>query len=179
MSRSPAKHPAPQAPVPPSDLRDNVAAVLEELSGPDGPLSIDSDAATWRRHTVAGTNPYDARYTPGRLRVHQALSEDYLASQSDIVAGGLAVVVTAGPPAAGKSTVLDELGYRAGWRRIDADSFKTMLIQHDLKTGDIHVVGTGALITRYRHLTGVESDLMRGGGDDKLDSARAGSSCPR
>ena len=54
-----------------------------------------------------------------------------------IATDGLAAVVTAGPPAGGKSTRLGELGYGAGWRRIDSDVFKLMLIEHDLHRGNL------------------------------------------
>ena len=123
--------------MPPADLRAEVAAALEDLCAPGAPLHVDADGATWRLHAVSGTNPYTARYLPSRLRVHQALVEEFLGRHPGIATDGLAAVVTAGPPAGGKSTRLGELGYGAGWRRIDSDVFKLMLIEHDLHRGNL------------------------------------------
>lgn len=96
---------------------------------------MDADSATWRLHAVGGTDPYVARYLPSRLRVHQTLVEEFLGRHTGIATDGLAAVATAGPPAVGKSTRLEELGYGVEWRRIDSDDFKLLLIERDLHSG--------------------------------------------
>lgn len=113
-----------------------VAAELEALCRPGGPLHVDATGATWRRHAI-GEDPYAARYLPARVRLHAELVEEFRAQSTDVAVDGLAAVVTAGPPAVGKSTRLGELGYDATWRRIDPDDFKTRLIEHDLRGGDL------------------------------------------
>lgn len=115
--------------------RAEVARELEALCMPRAPLHIEAEHATWRTQLVRGTDPRDARYTASRVRLHHELIQTFLASQQNIATDGLAAVVTAGPPAVGKSTRLDRLGYDDTWRRIDSDAFKTMLIEHDLKNG--------------------------------------------
>lgn len=118
--------------MPPGDLRGQVAAVLEDLNAPGGPLGTESPHATFRRHLLSGTDPHHGRYTADRVRLHASLVERHRARQVDVARDGFAAVVTAGPPGAGKSTFLDALDYGPQWRRIDADDFKTLLIEHDL-----------------------------------------------
>ena len=83
-------------------------------------------------------DPYATRYLPRRVRVHRELIEEFLDLSTEIAVEGRAVVVTAGPPAAGKSTRLGRLGYDDTRRRIDPDVFKTMLVRRkiDLKALD-------------------------------------------
>lgn len=80
-------------------------------------------------------DPYATRYLPSRVRVHRELIEEFLDLSTGVAVEGRAVVVTAGPPAAGKSTRLGRLGYDDTRRRIDPDVFKTMLVEHDLRAG--------------------------------------------
>jgi len=122
-----------------TDLRAAVAAGLEALCAPGAPLNMDAVGATWRRHAVGGTDPHVGRYLPSRLRTHRELIDAFLDVSTRIGVDGLAVVATAGPPAAGKSTQLTELGYDDTWRRIDPDDFKVLLIEHDLRSGNLAV----------------------------------------
>ena len=119
--------------------RDAVADALEDLSGVGGLLHIDAPDASWRRHTLPGTDPYDGRYQANRVRLHRELIDEFLNRNPDVATDGLAAVVTAGPPAAGKTHRLDTLGYGPRWRRIDADELKVMLIEHDRAAGVLTV----------------------------------------
>jgi len=112
---------------------------MEKLSAPYAPLHVDAVAATWRMHTVDDTDPYSARYLPDRIRLHRVLIEQFLGLNTGVVVDGLAAVVTAGPPAVGKSTRLGQLGYETTWRRIDPDVFKVMLIKHDSDNGALDI----------------------------------------
>lgn len=51
-----------------------------------------------------------------------------MARSIDVPRDGYAAVVTAGPPGGGKSTKVDEDQHLKGWRRIDPDEFKSMLV---------------------------------------------------
>ncbi|NQW73249.1 MAG: zeta toxin family protein [Actinobacteria bacterium] len=119
-----------------TEMRNEVAATLDVLSAAKGALHVEASSATWRLHALTGTDPYNIRYTPNRLRVHQRIVDRFLSSPDDIAEGSV-VVATAGPPGAGKTARLADLGYGLGWRRIDSDTFKRLLIEHDLRTGDL------------------------------------------
>jgi len=159
-----------------ADLRARVASQLEALSAPGAPLHINADGATWRLHTVGATDPYAGRYTPSRVRLHAALVEEFRSRHAGVATDGLAAVATAGPPAVGKSTRLNKLGYaEASWRRIDPDDFKTMLIEHDLRDGslampaelegEVLLDGRGVLPLElaglYHHESTVAADMAR------------------
>lgn len=96
---------------------------------------MDAPHATWRIHTVTETDPYSAFYRAERVRLHGALIEAFRAENLAVETGEMQAIVTAGPPAAGKSTLLNEAGYDERWRRIDADYFKLRLIEHDRAHG--------------------------------------------
>lgn len=102
---------------------------------PGAALHIAAPMATWRLHAVGGTDPESARYVPSRVRLHHSLIDEFMAGSTEIAADQRVAVVTAGPPAAGKSTRLTQLGFDATWRRIDSDVFKMMLIKHDIQAG--------------------------------------------
>lgn len=119
-------------------LREIVAAQLEKFCSPGGELHMDSESATWRAHSITKTDPYSALYSAARVRVHKRLIDEFIASHEEIATDGYAVV-TAGPPAVGKSTRLNMEGYDSTWRRIDPDYFKARLIEHDLRTGLVSV----------------------------------------
>lgn len=62
------------------------------------------------------------------------LVREYLDLQGEVVAEGKAVVVSAGPPGAGKSGALGSLDLR-GYRVIDPDAAKDILVRHALDAG--------------------------------------------
>lgn len=105
--------------------RDAAAAALELMCAPGGVLSVKSARAT------------DAFYdgTAGRLRVWKGIFAQILAK--DVPRQGRAVVVMAGPPGAGKSTVLSNAlaADLSTYRRLDADVIKEHLIKQVLVDG--------------------------------------------
>ena len=111
-----------------TDLRDRTAEALERLAADDGVLHVDSELATWRRFGV-GDRAHRTLWTVERARLHADLLATFMARQEQVPRDGLAAVVTAGPPAGGKSTAINDDPNLKMWRRIDADVFKAMLIE--------------------------------------------------
>ncbi|OZC96151.1 hypothetical protein CH275_26800 [Rhodococcus sp. 06-235-1A] len=112
-------------------------ARLESLSTPVGPLNIDAPLATVkdRRHfrTVAG----ELVPTSARRKLHAALLGRWRDSSQDLRSARRATLF-AGPPAAGKSTLMGASNtHLADHRRIDADDFKTLLLQSAVEDGSI------------------------------------------
>ncbi|MDH2413948.1 zeta toxin family protein [Nocardioides sp. CER19] len=93
--------------------RDEVHAQLTDLLAPGGRL----------HHSTGITFDQD---------VLDNVTERYLAQQGDVARGGAMAVVTAGPPGAGKSFRTEHL---VGYRRIDADEIKDLLLEHALALG--------------------------------------------
>ena len=127
------------------ELRDEVAKQLEDLCAPGSALHMDSPNASWRAHVIGTDQPYSDRYRADRLRTHGRLMNAFLARETDVQRNGYAAVVTAGPPAAGKTTRLDAQGYDETWRRIDPDVFKEMLIVDDIASGRFTFPSEGLL----------------------------------
>src|SRR4051794_32430873 len=100
--------------------RDLVASKLDGWSVAGGPLSADGPNASDRLFRA------DSR----RRAVLKEIREQYLGRQHDVAHEGACAVVTAGPPAAGKSTFVETLG--VGFRRVDADLIKDLLIRRAL-----------------------------------------------
>jgi hypothetical protein len=69
-----------------------------------------------------------------RALIRQEILDAYLAKQSNVPRSRQVAVVTAGPPGAGKSTVLDGR-YGDDWRVIDADRVKDLLLERALADG--------------------------------------------
>lgn len=110
-----------------------MAVALEHMCAPGQPLHVEARDASWRLHTPFGVGPHGAIYDAERLRLHEAVIETYLSEHGGTVPrDGLAAIVTAGPPGAGKSTALDSDSNYKTWRRIDADRVKTMLLDFDV-----------------------------------------------
>lgn len=110
---------------------------LESLSTPVGPLNIDAPLATVndRHHfrTVAG----ELVPTSARRRLHAALLGRWRDSCRDLRSARRATLF-AGPPAAGKSTLMGaSKTHLAEHRRIDADDFKALLLQSAVEDGSI------------------------------------------
>lgn len=108
-----------------SELRDETALRLarfltrEKL---DNPWSDRPGASTRLLYSQADL------YTPERLDLHDELIAARFAAEPSTPAGTRAVVVTAGPPGAGKSTAVRQYPEFAGYREIDADHFKDELL---------------------------------------------------
>lgn len=112
-------------------------ARLESLSTPAGPLNVDAPLATVmdRHHfrTVAG----ELVPTSARRRLHADLLGRWRGSCQDVRSARRATLF-AGPPAAGKSTLMGASNtHLAEHRRIDADDFKTLLLQSAVEDGSI------------------------------------------
>lgn len=92
-------------------LRNHVHGELTTLLGPGGPLSEPP--------------PSLAAFLADDVLLAE-IAWDYRRSQPNGALGGLAVIVTAGPPGAGKSRAASLLS--AGHRRIDSDDVKDLLL---------------------------------------------------
>lgn len=72
-----------------------------------------------------------------RLRVWDAITEDIIDRQANVPREGRSAIVTAGPPGAGKSTLIAATtGERGSWRHVDPDEVKELLIRQALRDGD-------------------------------------------
>ncbi|WP_052207053.1 zeta toxin family protein [Sinomonas humi] len=98
--------------------REAVFAALEDLYRPEGGLYVAPREL--------------AEHFDDAMIAH--LVREYLDLQGEVVAEGKAVVVSAGPPGAGKSGALGSLDLR-GYRVIDPDAAKDILIRHALDAG--------------------------------------------
>lgn len=97
-----------------------------ELSCTGGILTFESPLST---ETLYGGSI-------GREKFHAEIIEGYLSDSADVGKDGLAAIVTAGPPGAGKSTRLNEVeNDLAGYRRLDADRIKDLLLEQAIKDG--------------------------------------------
>lgn len=106
-------------------LRDRVHAELTELLAADGKLGV----------VPANISEF---FDEARQR---QIALDYRAQSPDAPAEGRAVIITAGPPGAGKSTALR--GVLDGHRRIDPDEIKDLLLA-EAEAADL-------LVTRRDH----------------------------
>lgn len=122
----------------PSDQIQRHADHLGEMSRPGGSLRADGAHAT-----VANPDWFDdgsvAYPTLERDRFHRQVLADFRAEKSTVLDDRKAIVL-AGPPGAGKSTVLANVVKEAGsnmgqWRVIDADHFKDVLLRQALDDG--------------------------------------------
>jgi hypothetical protein len=106
-------------------LSARVSAELESMTAPTGLMSPDGPLATIVKFPSADL----------ALRAAE-VAEEFLALQADVGKDGLAAVVTAGPPGVGKSTLLQREGFlSAGWRNLDADLVKELLILRAVREG--------------------------------------------
>ena len=109
---------------------------VRAFAKPGEALAADSSNATtrnprWFRQGSVGPQP---RYA--RDQLHGRLIAEYLAARPDIRYERRAIVL-AGPPGAGKSTVLQEVlgGVSEAWLTVDADEFKRALLQAAIDDG--------------------------------------------
>jgi hypothetical protein len=111
---------------PSPDLRARVAAQLTKLSAPGAPLHRDSDLSTTRLYP---------RGDIGRARFQRDTIDWYL-SQANPRLGGRTAIVTAGPPGAGKSSLLKaRIADLDEYRVIDADIIKDHIIRQAIADG--------------------------------------------
>jgi hypothetical protein len=106
-------------------MRDEVAAQLAMMSQPNGKLHTKS-----RRST-------DAFYIaePARRAFRKEVIARYLDLEPEPPREGRSAVLTAGPPGAGKSTLLQAQAELQGYRRLDSDVVKDLLIERAIQDG--------------------------------------------
>lgn len=110
---------------------------VRRLSKPDQVLQSAADTATTKNPAWwFDDDPHHRRPTPSREVLHNRLIAEVRAAAPDVVRGRRAVVL-AGPPGAGKSTVLHSvLGSCSGeFLVIDPDVFKRGLLREALEDG--------------------------------------------
>lgn len=100
------------------------------------------------------------------------VAKDYIERQEDVSVGGMAVIISAGPPGAGKTEALGTLSLD-GYRIIDPDVAKDMLLdeaerhgllryRNELVLPDGGVVGLRELATQVHTLSTKVTDIVRG-----------------
>ncbi|OMH27705.1 hypothetical protein BKD30_03430 [Tersicoccus phoenicis] len=115
-----------------------VADQLETLVGLRGAWSSTLATQSW-------TSPVK----PERLRYQRCLLDElFEADQSDVAREGRSVVLTAGPPGAGKSTAVAGL-VLDGWRVIDADDIKVRLLEDGRVDGRFSVALDTVLVDGF------------------------------
>lgn len=136
-------------------MKDEVHAVLTELLGRGGTLGE----------------------APGALEAHVddatviRIAKDFRGLQDDVVSDGRAVVVSAGPPGAGKSQALTSL-LLSGFRVIDPDTAKDLVLneadrhglleyRHDIVLPDGQPVGLRELASHVHGLSTRVCDVVR------------------
>lgn len=116
-----------------SELRDSTARYLSRVLAReklDNPWSDRVGTSTRLLYSEAEL------YTPERLDVHDELVAARFSAEPGAASGGvLAVVVTAGPPGAGKSTAVAQYPEFASYRAIDSDDFKDGLLERAREDG--------------------------------------------
>ena len=114
-------------------LRDAVARSLELLlaeHGLDDPWSDRAESTTRTRYSTGEL------YAAGRMRLHDRMIGLVRSSQNLArVQARRTVVVTSGPPGAGKSTAIDSAPDFAGFLSVDSDDFKDALLQQAAADG--------------------------------------------
>ncbi|EMQ99227.1 zeta toxin family protein [Paeniglutamicibacter gangotriensis] len=112
-----------------SDALRLVERELNELSKP---------GASFDRNSVLATYRPDKPVSSDRIRFQRRLIDEFLSEDGDEIEKGaeFAVLITAGPPGAGKSTRIDEFNLvEKGWRKIDADRIKLKLLAEARNSG--------------------------------------------
>lgn len=101
---------------------------LNALTAPGGELY---------RHSALATLLPEGDIHPDRLRFQRRLLDELIdEGKGDVETDGLAALITAGPPGAGKSTLVRNLRLAGeGWRVIDSDDIKVRLLRAAVQDG--------------------------------------------
>lgn len=106
-------------------LRDKVAEQLAVMSQPNGELHTKSRRSTNTLYVAA----------PARRAFRKKVIASYLDLEPEPPREGRSAVLTAGPPGAGKSTLLQAHAELQGYRRLDSDVVKDLLIERAIQDG--------------------------------------------
>jgi hypothetical protein len=119
----------------PVDRIDRHIEAIRLLSSPGGPLGAGAATATIRNRDWFFQSPSGLlRPFPQRYSLHRAL-RDYLIGRSPVTGLDRMVIVTVGPPGAGKGTVLRNEFALNGFLVVDADEFKALLLREAIRDG--------------------------------------------
>lgn len=150
-----------------SDLRERVHQQLETLCIAGRALAVGSALDSSRLHSINGDGK---RWQVERARLHAQILDPYRAVPPGGHANGLCALATAGPPAVGKTSAVEAvLGDTTGWRRVDADEFKELLIQNALDSdmltykeimSDVFLDGLAVMPMELAGLFHVESAVL-------------------
>ncbi|MBO0652724.1 zeta toxin family protein [Streptomyces triculaminicus] len=108
-----------------------------EQAARDGRIGLNAPTATTNNPEWFVRVGGEARITAGRQAVHDKILNDWKNQVPDPGKDRIAIV-TAGPPGAGKSSVLPGVQERLsseGWRQVDPDAFKDKLLEQALEDG--------------------------------------------
>lgn len=106
--------------------RKRTEELLVKLCNPGGPLARNSPRATAKLYEMERD----------RTAFHKEFIERFISDTAEAGKDGLAAIFTAGPPGSGKSTTIDELNEDlSGYRRLDADEIKNILLEKALEEG--------------------------------------------
>ena len=124
--------------------------------------ALTSLGAELHRYSTNATFDPKMPVAPGRIRFQRQLLDNFLSEGGeDIEKGGLAAVITAGPPGAGKSTLVRKLELAGpGWRIIDADAIKLKLLAAAVQEGTFDGVFTQHLEDGYPIMPNEVSSLV-------------------
>lgn len=130
-----------------------VESELNSLTGPGAELHRNAALATYVPETPLPTD---------RLRYQRVLLDELLTEGTDeIEKGGLAAIITAGPPGAGKTTTRKSLGMGGtGWRVVDADEIKVRLLDDAVQEGRFDSLLTRRLADGYSIMPNELSTLV-------------------
>jgi hypothetical protein len=112
---------------------------------------LTATGAELHRNSALATHLPGRPIAPDRVRFQRRLLDDLKAeSAGDIKRDGLAALVTAGPPGAGKSTTIKKMHLAGdGWRVIDADDIKARLLEAARQDGIFDAVLRRGLADGY------------------------------
>lgn len=124
--------------------------------------SMTSPGAEIHRNAALATLIPGIPVTTDRLRYQRVLLDELLADGTEeIEKGGLAAIITAGPPGAGKTTTRKTLGMGGpGWRVIDADEIKVRLLDDAVQEGRFDGLFTRRLADGYSIMPNELSTLV-------------------
>lgn len=125
--------------------------------------ALTSPGARLHRNSLLATFDPKIPAAPNRIRFQRRLLDEFLAEgEGDVEKDGLAaVVITAGPPGAGKSTLIQGMDIAGpGWRVIDADAIKVKLLEVAVQDGTFGTVFSQLLSDGYPIMMNELSSLV-------------------